>query len=261
MNQRVKLYGIAIPVFLIITLIGGSLAYIGGEAYREAYFIAGAELGYNAGARAGYYAGWQQGAMEGYYYGVNEGYYYGYLDGKMETYVRTVLEYDNPYHIAALEFEKKHLGIDITDIQVFPGAEDESDTIVVILAMPLYFDTEGEIWRGIYFENLEPEVIADLQLLVTNIQNGEEFVKFVLLGTVDTYTPYYYYLYDRCSFAIADFLNSNFSRIIRTDDDLAVQENFPSAVFMKGSSSWPWNPYRIEAIQSGVDGAEQPESY
>ena len=249
-NRRLKVYGIAIPVFLIITLIGGALAQIGGVEYRQSYYAAGAQMGYLVGFSQGY----SYGGYVGYMYGYEAGAQYGYAMGTMESYVETVIDMDNPAHLAALKLERSFLEIDVVAIVTLPmqGAEG----IVVIIGYPFYFD-ETRHPNVIPIDQWDSALVDAIVNMVQSVYAGEKYVKLVAVATTNL-SPFYYYIYDRVTYAAQPFLQGDWSNGVHDEQfPLSSQDAVQFGGYGKSTSMWPFNPYAIEAAreQSAVRGS------
>ena len=102
MKGRMRTYSIALPIFIVLTLVLGAIAQFAGEAYRNSFY----EAGYVQGAEDWYPQGYQAGSE----YGLNVGLGVGFRNG----YVIGVRAWEDPYHIAALELEQKYPWLDVT---------------------------------------------------------------------------------------------------------------------------------------------------
>ena len=258
MKRRLKVYGIAIPIFLVLSLVLGAVAQFGGEMYRDSYYQAGAYAGFEVGYQYGIAEGYQYGIYAGYQYGLQEGYYYGVADGKTEGYLNTVMNWDNPWHQAALALEEELWFVDVAAVfRVSTNSEGNTWTEVwIYLAVPLYVTEEGTI-AAYSLEDLDevaPEVTAALVTMVKSARTDEAIVKITLMGTVDMYAPTIYFPYDNVSYEMSDVLAGAWEKGMRDEKQTAFQErgleNKPAA---KNQFTWPYNPFYLAELQAAQE--------
>ena len=251
MNKRLKVYGIAIPIFLVLSLVFGAFAQFGGEMYRDSYYEAGAQLGFQVGYQYGMGEGYQYGVYAGYQYGLQEGYQYGYMQAKPATYVNTVLAMDDPYHMAALALEEEYLDLDIAHMLVLPLNDYEGEGIVVLLALPMYVDGETGTFAGWTLEQLPDDYLAAISKMIKAVWQDEPYVKFALFGTMDAYYPDYYFRYDLVVYETKDVIKGNWDAGMRSEGDLELAAQL--ATFPKAQSPWPWNPFYLAELQAAQE--------
>lgn len=156
-NQRLKVYGIAIPILIAIVLIGGSIGQYVGEMYRGSY--------YEEGFKDAIY--WVNDVVvpevweEGFRYGEAA----GLLEGFRQGYVSGIFAMDDPYHAAALGFEKMYPWLDVT---LLAGGDQ-----IIALAILLPTTPPEDLDAAVFNEDM-------LQLL-ESVWDGQNIVRIFVI--------------------------------------------------------------------------------
>lgn len=248
MNRRLKVYGRAIPVLLVITIIFGAAAQLGGELYRKHFYDEGTAFGFGEGYTYGGSIGYNYGLMEGYYAGLQEGYYYGVADGKIQTYATTIIDMENPYHIAALELEKKHMPVDVlllTTRQL--RTQNNQVGIIVYLVLPPNTTDTSNVrgWGWAELAAYQPELVEDVMTMIESVWNHEPYIKLVLTTRSSVLT--YCYAYEILTYSAQNFFAGKW---LENEPHSAQEAKIAGSyqVALVSMYPWPLNPYYLERM-------------
>lgn len=221
-RSRLKTYAIALPIFLLLTIILGSIAQFGGEMYRDSF----REEGFAIGANWAYPLGWQE--------GLEAGVAAGRLNGFMEGYRSGVFAWDDKYHTAALQFEERFPWLDVT---ILVGNENMVGVAILIpdTAPPI---KDSEVFNDVLVAMLE------------SVYDGQPIIRLFIIE----YIPQYNQLF--VTIAIDFFADEFFEYRLGegTDGNYLIYSPIPCPEFLL---EWPTNPYWVPVSeQNGGGGGE-----